>query len=268
MRSSSKPLQALPLVARARRPRLARHRHRLRVAPGDPGADRRRPRPARQGARGGGRARARPPGGPAAASGSSTTAPASTPACSPSAVPTAGTRGLPASRAPRPAGVPRGPRRGRRAGRGRARDRHRRLRRRHVRAAARADGARLLPPRAACRKARGSPTPCAPIPELVGGPDGADFRLMRGRAGLVREGRRRGPALRRRPRRVGLALKCEDGASRPHGPRSPLCSAGSGSICPRSPRRLWSTPGRTRGRDRGRASVTREVFLYETVNAH
>ena len=51
---------------RARRPRRARPRDRVGLAPCDAGADRRGSRPARQGSGDGGRARARPPGRPPA----------------------------------------------------------------------------------------------------------------------------------------------------------------------------------------------------------
>jgi hypothetical protein len=110
-------------------------------------------------------------------------------------------RGLPVAGAPVPAGALRG---GRRGGRGRARvdaDRCRRLRNRHVRAATRADGARVLAtPRARgrCpRRRRHARAPRSHPRTARGG-----LRPHEDAAGLGREGRRRGPALRRRTGRA------------------------------------------------------------------
>jgi L-asparaginase II len=54
-------------------------------------------------------------------------------------------------------------------------------------------------------------------PELVGGPDGVDFELMRTIAGALAKGGAEG-LLCAAVDGVGVALKCEDGASRPLGP--------------------------------------------------
>ena len=89
-RSSSKPLQALPLAReRARRDRR-RAGDRLGIAPSPAGAARSRGEPPGEGARDRGRPRVRPPGRPRARHRSRTTAPASTPASSPSAMRAAG----------------------------------------------------------------------------------------------------------------------------------------------------------------------------------
>ncbi len=52
-------------------------------------------------------------------------------------------------------------------------------------------------------------------PELVGGPDGADFSLMRAAPGWFAKGGAEGLLCAGGPGGVGLALKCEDGSSRP-----------------------------------------------------
>jgi L-asparaginase II len=52
-------------------------------------------------------------------------------------------------------------------------------------------------------------------PELVGGPDGADFRLMQAAPGWFAKGGAEGLLCAGGPGGVGLALKCEDGSSRP-----------------------------------------------------
>jgi L-asparaginase len=53
-------------------------------------------------------------------------------------------------------------------------------------------------------------------PELVGGPDGADFDLMRAAPGWFAKGGAEGLLCAGGPEGVGLALKCEDGSARPH----------------------------------------------------
>jgi len=55
-------------------------------------------------------------------------------------------------------------------------------------------------------------------PELVGGPDGADYRLMRTAAGWLAKGGAEGLLCAAGPGGVGVALKCEDGSSRAHPP--------------------------------------------------
>jgi L-asparaginase II len=55
-------------------------------------------------------------------------------------------------------------------------------------------------------------------PELVGGPDGVDFRLMRSAAGWIAKGGAEGLLCAASADGIGIALKTEDGASRPLGP--------------------------------------------------
>ena len=79
--------------------------------------------------------------------------------------------------------------------------RGRRLRRPHLRAPARAHGAGVRPaPAARGRRARRAAR-CSAHPDHIRGPLAADSLLMRHCAGLDGQGRRRGAALRRRPGR-------------------------------------------------------------------
>jgi L-asparaginase II len=55
-------------------------------------------------------------------------------------------------------------------------------------------------------------------PDLVGGPDGADYQLMRGAAGWFAKGGAEGLLCAGSPNGIGVALKSEDGATRPLGP--------------------------------------------------
>jgi len=55
-------------------------------------------------------------------------------------------------------------------------------------------------------------------PELVGGPDGPDFHLMRAGTGWFAKGGAEGLLCAGGPNGVGVALKAEDGAFRPLGP--------------------------------------------------
>jgi L-asparaginase II len=55
-------------------------------------------------------------------------------------------------------------------------------------------------------------------PDLVGGPDGADFQLMRAAPGWFAKGGAEGLLCAGGPGGTGIALKCEDGSSRPLGP--------------------------------------------------
>jgi L-asparaginase II len=55
-------------------------------------------------------------------------------------------------------------------------------------------------------------------PDLVGGPDGVDFALMRTAAGWAAKGGAEGLLCAAGPGGIGIALKAEDGASRPLGP--------------------------------------------------
>jgi L-asparaginase II len=52
-------------------------------------------------------------------------------------------------------------------------------------------------------------------PELVGGPQGADLRLMRAAPGWFAKGGAEGLFCAGGPNGIGIALKCEDGSSRP-----------------------------------------------------
>ena len=97
-------------------------------------------------------------------------------------------------------------------------DRDRRVRRRDVRAPARAHGLRLRALRAAASGRAGSRHAMRTHPDLVGGPDGADFHLMRAEAGWFAKGGAEGLFCGGGPNGIGIALKSEDGASRPLGP--------------------------------------------------
>jgi L-asparaginase II len=55
-------------------------------------------------------------------------------------------------------------------------------------------------------------------PDLVGGPDGSDFLLMRGAPGWLAKGGAEGLLCAAGPGGVGVAVKSADGASRPLGP--------------------------------------------------
>ncbi len=55
-------------------------------------------------------------------------------------------------------------------------------------------------------------------PDLVGGPDGVDFLLMRDAPGWLAKGGAEGLLCAVGPDGLGVALKSEDGASRPHAP--------------------------------------------------
>jgi L-asparaginase II len=55
-------------------------------------------------------------------------------------------------------------------------------------------------------------------PDLVGGPDGADFLLMRGAPGWLAKGGAEGLLCAAGPDGIGIALKSEDGAGRAHAP--------------------------------------------------
>jgi L-asparaginase II len=55
-------------------------------------------------------------------------------------------------------------------------------------------------------------------PDLVGGPDGVDFLLMRAAPGWLTKGGAEGLLCAAGPDGIGVAIKSEDGASRPHAP--------------------------------------------------
>ena len=134
------------------------------------------------------------------------------------------------------------------AGRGRGEfpTARRRLRRRHLRAAARADGARCSRARAA---SKGAPVAAAmrAHPELIRGPGAPTRELMRALDGWTRRAARRACCARPARTALGVALKVEDGA-RPRrcGPRSPPSSAGSASTLPALRRAGRQQPRRAR----------------------
>jgi L-asparaginase II len=55
-------------------------------------------------------------------------------------------------------------------------------------------------------------------PDLIGGPDGADYALMRAAPGWLAKGGAEGLLCAAGPGGLGIALKAEDGASRGHLP--------------------------------------------------
>jgi L-asparaginase II len=55
-------------------------------------------------------------------------------------------------------------------------------------------------------------------PDLVGGPDGADYQLMCAAPGWFAKGGAEGLLCAGGPQGLGIALKAEDGATRPLGP--------------------------------------------------
>jgi L-asparaginase II len=55
-------------------------------------------------------------------------------------------------------------------------------------------------------------------PDLVGGPDGVDFLVMRGAPGWLAKGGAEGLLCAAGPDGIGVVLKSEDGSSRPHAP--------------------------------------------------
>jgi L-asparaginase II len=55
-------------------------------------------------------------------------------------------------------------------------------------------------------------------PDLVGGPDGVDFLLMRDAPGWIAKGGAEGLLCAAGPNGLGVVIKSEDGASRPHAP--------------------------------------------------
>jgi L-asparaginase II len=69
-------------------------------------------------------------------------------------------------------------------------------------------------------------------PDLVGGPDGVDFALMRAQPGWIAKGGAEGLLCAAGPDGIGLALKVEDGASRPQPPALAAFLAGLGVELP------------------------------------
>jgi L-asparaginase II len=69
-------------------------------------------------------------------------------------------------------------------------------------------------------------------PDLVGGPDGADFLLMRAAPGWLAKGGAEGLLCLAGPDGIGVALKAEDGASRGHCPALAAFLAQFGLVLP------------------------------------
>ncbi len=69
-------------------------------------------------------------------------------------------------------------------------------------------------------------------PDLVGGPDGADFLLMRAAAGWLAKGGAEGLLCAAGPDGMGVALKSEDGTSRGHAPALAVFLGGLGIELP------------------------------------
>ncbi len=69
-------------------------------------------------------------------------------------------------------------------------------------------------------------------PDLVGGPNGADFLLMRAAPGWLAKGGAEGLLCAAGPDGLGVAIKSDDGASRPHAPALAAFLAGLGLELP------------------------------------
>ena len=91
-------------------------------------------------------------------------------------------------------------------------------------------------------------------PELVGGPDGADFDLMRAAPGWFAKGGAEGLLCAAGPGSLGVALKSIDGASRPLGP---ALAAFLGALGVDLPGRAGTPIENTRGEIVGELIVTR-----------
>ena len=90
-------------------------------------------------------------------------------------------------------------------------------------------------------------------PELVGGPDGADFDLMRAAPGWFAKGGAEGLLCAAGPGSLGVALKSIDGASRPLGP---ALAAFLGALGVDLPGRAGTPIENTRGEIVGELIVT------------
>ena len=102
-------------------------------------------------------------------------------------------------------------------------------------------------------------------PDLVGGPDGADFHLMRTAPGWFAKGGAEGLLCAGGPNGLGIALKSEDGAAPPLGPALAAFLEPFGVALPashasrsRTPAAISSASSRSRLRDT-------KAFLYEPV---
>ena len=248
--------------AGARGPRRARPRDRIRVAPGDAGPDRRRPRPARQGAGDRGRPRARPAGGQASGEG----LPQLLGQARRHARPLPRTRladraatACPTIRCsgPAPPRTPRQPRRRRTSSRPRP-----------TAAASSPSRSRSSawptpsPASSSYPKERESLTAMRTHPDLVGGPDGVDCHLMRTATGWFAKGGAEGLFCAGGPDAIGVALKVR---GRSHAAARP----GARTVPPparRRPSRARHCPyhkqsRRARRRARSCDFVTHEVFF-------
>jgi L-asparaginase II len=96
-------------------------------------------------------------------------------------------------------------------------------------------------------------------PDLVGGPDGVDFELMRAAPGWFAKGGAEGLLCAANDDGLGVVLKSEDGASRPYGPALAAFLAPLGVDLPA----LARTPIRN---SRGERVGEVETLLYEPVN--
>jgi L-asparaginase II len=97
-------------------------------------------------------------------------------------------------------------------------------------------------------------------PDLVGGPDGADYFLMRGAPGWLAKGGAEGLLCAAGPNGTGVALKTEDGASRAHAPALAAFLGGLGVDLPD----LASRPVlNTRGEQVGELALTSSLRIAE-----
>jgi L-asparaginase II len=98
-------------------------------------------------------------------------------------------------------------------------------------------------------------------PDLVGGPDGVDYVLMRDAPGWFAKGGAEGLLCAGNDDGIGVALKAEDGASRPLGPALAALLAPLGVDLPALARIAVSN-------SRGERVGGLEAVLYELVNSH
>ena len=102
-------------------------------------------------------------------------------------------------------------------------------------------------------------------PDLVGGPDGADYLLMRDAPGWLAKGGAEGLLCAAGPDGLGVALKTEDGAAAPLGPALAAFLGPLGVDLP-EPREVPVTQQPRRARRRASRSRFRDSrLLYESV---
>ena len=103
-------------------------------------------------------------------------------------------------------------------------------------------------------------------PDLVGGPDGADFDLMRAAPGWLAKGGAEGLLCAAGPDGIGVALKTEDGAARAH---APALAAFLGPLGGRLPDLARCRSATRRGERVGEIVVrlVTERVLYESATA-